>query len=138
MAAQRGQCLCGAVTFSAENVESDFGACHCRMCQRWSGGVFLVTSVHGLKFDGEEHLSRYQSSSWAERGFCNKCGSNLFYRALQSGEYEMCVGTFDDQSDFNLTTEIFVDRKPAGYSLAGDHPRLTEAETLEKYKEYSE
>ena len=138
MAAQRGQCLCGAVTFTAENVESDFGACHCRMCQRWSGGIFFATTSREVAFDGEEQIARYRSSDWAERGFCSKCGTHLFYRVVKSGEYEMCVGTFDDQSDFDLTTEIFVDRKPAGYSLAGDHPRLTEAETLEKYKEYSE
>lgn len=134
MAAQRGQCLCGAVTFTAKTVESDFGACHCRMCQRWSGGVFLATSAHGLKFDSEEHISRYQSSSWAERGFCNKCGSHLFYRVLESGQYVMCVGIFDDQSAFRMATEIFIDRKPDSYRFSGDHERLTEAETLEKYK----
>ena len=138
MAAKRGQCSCGAVTFTAENVESEFGACHCRMCQRWSGGIFLATSAHGLKIDGEEHISRYQSSSWSERGFCSKCGSHLFYRTLKSGQYEMCLGTFDDQSEFRMTTEIFIDRKPDSYKFAGDHERLTEAETLARYKDYTE
>jgi hypothetical protein len=45
----------------------------------------------------------------------------------------MCIGTFDDLSDFILTSEIFIDRKPDAYALAGEHPRLTEVETLEKY-----
>lgn len=134
MTLRRGQCQCGAVTFTAEEVNTEFGACHCRMCQRWSGGIFLATTARGTDFDGEEHISRYRSSDWAERGFCSKCGTHLFYHVVKSGEYVMCVGTFDDQSEFTLAMEIFVDRKPAGYSLAGDHPRLTEAETLEKYK----
>ena len=138
MTEQRGQCQCGAVTFTAEEVDSEFGAGHCRMCQRWSGGIFFATTVHGLDFEGEQHISRYRSSDWAERGFCSKCGSHLFYRLVKSDDYEMCVGTFDDQSSFALKTEIFVDRKPDGYALAGDHPRLTEAQTLEKYKEYAE
>jgi hypothetical protein len=108
------------------------------MCQRLSGGIFLTVTARGIEFEGEEHISIYRSSAWAERGFCNKCGSHLFYRLLNSDEYEMCIGTFDDQADFVLATEIFVDRKPAGYALAGDHPRLTEVETLEKYTSFSD
>jgi hypothetical protein len=113
-----GRCLCGAVSFSAEEVKSEISACHCRMCQRISGGIFITI---------------YRSSDWAERGFCNKCGTHLFYRILESNEYDMCIGTFDDLSDFILTSEIFIDRKPDAYALAGEHPRLTEAETLKKY-----
>jgi len=50
----------------------------------------------------------------------------------------MCVGTFNDQSDFRMTTEFFIDRKPGSYEFAGDHERLTEAETLAKYADYTE
>jgi hypothetical protein len=103
------------------------------MCQRLSGGIYLTTAARGLSFDGEEHISIYRGSDWAERGFCKKCGSHLFYRYLNSDEHDMCIGTFDDQSDFVLAGEIFIDRKPGGYALAGEHSRLTEAETLEKY-----
>ena len=44
--------------------------------------------------------------------------------------YVMSVGAFDDASEFRLTREIFIDRKPDGYAFAGDHPRWTEAETF--------
>jgi len=132
-----GQCLCGAVRYRVAHAEPGFGACHCRMCQRWSGGPFFATSAVGVVFEGEGDLVRYPSSAWAERGFCGKCGTNIYYRALRSTSYEMCVGTFDDAGQFVLTSEIFIDRKPDGYSFAGDHPRLTEAETIEKYKDYT-
>lgn len=135
--AQKGQCLCGAVKFAADEVEAGFGACHCRMCQRWSGGIFMTANSRGLSFDGEENIATYLASQWAERGFCRKCGSLLFYRLLNSDDYEICIGTFDDLSQLELTSEIFVDCKPAGYALAGEHPRLTEAETLEKFKEFA-
>lgn len=138
MSTRTGQCLCGAVRFEAEEVEEEFGACHCVMCQRWSGGPFFATSVGKLRFDGEEHLTRYQSSDWAERGFCNICGSNLFYRIRKMESHEMCVGAFDDKEGFILTSEIFIDKKPDGYAFAGDHPRLTQKETLEKYSDYAE
>ncbi len=128
-----GKCLCGAVSFTAEEVNPEIVACHCRMCQRVSGGIFITTETKGLAFDGEQHISKYRSSEWAERGFCKRCGTHLFYRLLDRDTYEMCVGVFDDPSDFALASEIFVDRKPDAYALAGEHPRLTEAETLKKY-----
>jgi hypothetical protein len=106
------------------------------MCQRWSGGIFMATSVGHVRFSSEEHLRRYKTSAWAERGFCGTCGASLFYHLLESDQYEMCIGSFDDVDDFVLTSEIFHDRKPGGYTIAGDHPRLTEAETMAKYSEY--
>ena len=138
MSSRVGQCNCGAVRFTANDVELEFGACHCRMCQRWSGGIFLATTVGGVVFTGEENLKRCQTSDWAERGFCNVCGASLFYRVLKLDSYEMCIGAFDNVDDFVLTSEIFIDRKPGGYSIAGDHARLTEKDTIASYSEYTE
>ena len=128
-----GQCLCGAVRFTVENLEPHYHACHCGMCRRWSGGPVLALSVTGASFEGEENITVFDSSEWAERGFCGICGSNLFYRLKQTGHTIMCAGAFDDPSQFKLSSEIFVDNKSGGYAFAGDHPRLTEAETLAKF-----
>jgi hypothetical protein len=126
-----GRCLCGAVRFSTEEVETDHHACHCGMCRRWSGGTaFFAATVQGVVFEGVEHLARYTSSDWAERGFCKTCGSTLFYFLKPTATYMMSVGAFDDPSGFRLVREIFIDHKPAGYDFVGDHPRWTEAETL--------
>jgi len=133
-----GQCLCGAVRFTAEDVATKFGACHCDMCQRWAGGPFLATSVRKLTIEAEENLERYASSAWAERGFCRVCGSNLFYRVLKSDSHEICIGTFHDRDGIVLTSEIFIDQKPDGFSFAGDHPRLDEAKTLAKYPHWAD
>lgn len=137
MTTRTGKCLCGAVTFAADEVDTDVGACHCTMCQRWSGGILIAVTSRGVSFEGAEHIRSYRSSDWAERAFCGRCGTLLYYRLLNSDEYELCMGVFDDQSDFVLTGEIFVDRKPDGYALSGEHTRLTEAETLERYKEFA-
>jgi hypothetical protein len=128
-----GQCLCGAVRFTATHVETQHHACHCGMCRRWSGAPFFGATVGGVVFEGVEHLARYASSDWAERGFCRRCGSSLFYYPTPTETYTMCVGAFDDASAFRLTREIFIDQKPQGYALAGDHQRLTEAETFAEF-----
>jgi hypothetical protein len=125
-----GRCLCGAVSFVAAGVDPDVHACHCSMCRRWSGGPGFAAAAGSVRLDGDEHIGRYDSSAWAERGFCTRCGTNLFYRLKASDRYLLWLGTFDDQSPFKVVNEIFFDEKPASYALAGDHPRLTGAEFL--------
>ncbi len=133
MTRKTGRCLCGAVRFSAEKVETHHHACHCGMCRRWSGGPLFAAAAEGVTFDGAESLATYRSSNWAERGFCKVCGSNLFYHLTPTGPYLMCVGTFDDPSQFRLVAEIFIDHKPEGYAFAGDLLRSTEQETFAKF-----
>ena len=133
MAEHSGGCLCGSVRYVAEIGETHFHACHCGMCRRWSGGPVFAASVKEIRFDGAENITRFNSSDWAERGFCKVCGSNLFYRLKEADYYSIGVGTLDDESTFRLAGEIYIDRKPAGYDFAGDHPRLTEAETLAQF-----
>lgn len=133
MSAASGHCLCGAVRFTVESVDPHYWACHCSMCLRWSAGPFLSVSTTGVSFEGKEYMTVFGSSEWADRGFCNKCGTILFYRLKEKDEYEMNTGTFDDSSSFKMIGEIFIDQKPDGYDFAGDHPRLTEAEALAKF-----
>ncbi len=133
MTASTGGCLCGAVRFSAETVETHHHACHCGMCRRWSGGPLFAASTQAVSFEGSENIARYRSSDWAERGFCKTCGSNLFYYLKPADKYLMCVGTFDDPSAFRLIGEIYIDHKPAGYDFAGDLPKMTEAEVIAEF-----
>lgn len=130
---QHGGCLCGAVRYSAEKAEPHYHACHCGMCRRWSGGPIMATSVANVTFEGEQHIKRYPSSEWAERGFCEVCGSGLFYYLKPADSYMLPVGTFDNADRFKLEGEIFIDNKPDGYAFDGNHPRLTEAEALAKF-----
>ena len=130
-----GQCLCGAVTFTANNVETDVHGCHCSMCRRWGGTSALAAEVGSIEFSGEENITRFDSSAWAERGFCGRCGSNLFYRLKEADRYIVQMGAFDDASQFTLVGEIYVDEKPEGYSFAGDHQRLTGEEFMASLEE---
>lgn len=131
--AESGRCLCGAVSFTADSVETEHHVCHCGMCRRWSGGPVFAAIASGVRFDGDEHLGRYTSSDWAERGFCRRCGTSLFYHLKPKGIYLIGVGAFDDAAKFRVGGEIYIDMKPPGYALAGDHERLTEAETVARF-----
>lgn len=125
-----GHCLCGSVKFTATELSPRYHVCHCDMCRRWNGGPSMTIIAKAAEFDGDEHITVYDSSDWAQRAFCARCGSNLFYRFNQSSDWFLWAGLFDDQSRFTLAQEIYVDRKPPGYRFAGEHPRLTEEEFL--------
>ena len=133
MADYPGGCLCGAVRFLATNPELHFHACHCGMCRRWSGGPLFVAEVASVTFENSGNIGRFDSSSWAERAFCKTCGTNLYYRLKQADKFFVSVGSFDQASAFQLAGEIFIDHKPDGYAIAGEHPRLTEEETLKLF-----
>lgn len=131
-----GKCACGAVRYRIDKDETEVGPCHCGTCRAWTGGVFigLQAGRDETVIEGEEHLTIWKSSDWAERGFCSKCGSSLFYRLTvpgpMQGEYHFGAGTLDDWGDLKIAGEIYIDKKPAAYAFAGDHPRMTEAKFM--------
>ena len=124
-----GSCLCGAVHFIAENPSKKVGACHCGMCRKWGGGPFMeIDCGTDVSFKGEDNITVYDSSSWAERGFCKKCGSHLFYRLKESQQHMIPVGLFDDQEHLVFESQVFIDKKPSYYSFANKTNNMTEAE----------
>ncbi len=121
-----GHCLCGAVTVHVTAAEMKFGACHCAMCRRWAGGPLLAIDCGTqVAFDGEQHISIYDSSEWAQRGFCQQCGSHLFYRLKANQQYMMPPGLFDDIDQIKFDHQIFIDEKPDYYDFANETHNMT-------------
>jgi len=102
-----GGCLCGAVCFQASEPPSYIGHCHCRMCQKASGGV----SILWVCFIGEDRRKEgslrftngepkyYKSSDWLERAFCPNCGSPLGVRTRR-GHRSVMIGNLDHPEDW--------------------------------------
>jgi len=127
-----GNCLCGGVEFNTGDIHH-LDACHCSMCQRWTGGPFLGADYRNgdVQITKNDTLKWFESSDWAKRGFCSNCGSSLFYRLNDVPEFwAVCAGALNLPKDTSITKEIFIDEKPDYYKLAGDRDRLTGAEFL--------
>ncbi|WP_338549086.1 GFA family protein [Roseovarius phycicola] len=112
------------------------GACHCSMCRKWSGGVFMGLHVKPgeATIKGEGNITAYTSSEWAERCFCKTCGTNLFYRVTadgpMNGELHIGLGVLDNSNGIIMTEEIFIDEKPDSYAFAGETRKMTGAEVF--------
>jgi hypothetical protein len=126
-----GGCLCGAVRFTAAPREHTFGACHCSMCRRWAAGPFLAVECDDtVVIDNAASLGVYRSSDWAERCFCSKCGTVLFYRLVGRNYTAASAEAFDDIKDFVFASQIFVDEKPAYYEFANATKTMTGPEVF--------
>ncbi len=73
---------------------------------------------------GEEKITIYHDEE-VERGFCQVCGSTLFWHNPADNHYCMNAELFDDiiqNASFNL--ELFYDMKPQYYSFRGERKKL--------------
>ena len=86
-----------------------------------------------VEFEGQENISIYISSEWAERGFCSKCGSNLFYRLKGTNQYQIPPGLFDDDDGLVFDLQVFIDLRPEYYRFANQTSELTAAEVSAMY-----
>src|SRR5215210_6573803 len=98
MAKLTGGCMCGAVRYRLDGDPFDCGWCHCTTCQRASGAPAMVFAAvkagEWVVTEGEAEIRRVRSSSFAQRLFCDRCGTPL------ATDYEIQPDTFD----FTITT----------------------------------
>lgn len=90
----------------------------------------MAVNCQTATFEGNENIGRVRSSDWAERGFCTKCGSNLFYHIVESSDYQISAGLFDDQSMLRMSLQVFTDCKPQYYEFANKTKMMTAAEVI--------
>lgn len=97
-----GGCQCGRIRYEADIASDDAGMCHCRKCQKATGG--FAAAVVDVPVGDVRWLSEpdwYASSPVARRAFCSACGTPLgFMWADGSGSMDLMVGTFDDPRRF--------------------------------------
>jgi hypothetical protein len=123
----------------------DLSACHCDMCTRWSGSVQMGIEVPEAHATVTGPIKTYRSSWFAERAWCDDCGSALWLRNVdgpETGDYEFVPGLFDNAAGKKLVRVVYADRHPDGFWLDGasvtrvsrkayeaGHPHLNEETT---------
>ncbi|MEO6388708.1 MAG: GFA family protein [Croceibacterium sp.] len=94
-----GGCQCGQVRYRAEAEELTAYLCHCRMCQKATGGFaasFVNMPVAALTWDSEPNW--YASSPIAMRPFCATCGTPLGFKFNDGQGIDVTFGTIDNQA----------------------------------------
>ncbi len=108
-----GGCACGAIRYECSAEPLYMGNCHCRECQRVSGGAHtstLLVPKAALSITGEVkyHERKGDSGQTVRKGFCPNCGSPLFTQpALLGDKIGIRVGSLDDPSWFKPAMDIY-------------------------------
>jgi len=97
-----GGCQCGRVRYTVAIDNDDAYLCHCRMCQRATGGVSIAfKNVKRAAVRWDQEPERYASSEIALRGYCRACGTPLTFEFADGGEnMDLTVGSFDNPGRF--------------------------------------
>lgn len=122
----KGSCLCGAVRYEISGPLRPSVACHCTQCRKTSGHYWSATQVDAadLTITHDEGLTWFQSSTHAKRGFCQRCGSSLFWQMDGEDRVSIGSGTLDGPTGLHTAKHIFAKDKGDYYDITGDTPVL--------------
>ncbi|MFJ4066839.1 GFA family protein [Pseudomonas sp. NPDC089996] len=128
-----GSCLCGETRLRVTVDTTQISACHCSTCRKWTGGPLLVVDCNKAPVFEGLPPSVYDSSDWAQRGFCNRCGTHLYYRLKDKVHYAIPVGLLDGDEAWDFALQIFVEQKPTWYCFANQTQELTGEQVFEQF-----
>jgi hypothetical protein len=122
-----GGCLCGSLRYSVSAAPVFQVICHCKMCQKASGGPFVA-----LAFVPPESVAvtkgttkTIQTSSDSVRHFCADCGSPIFFQRPQVQRIAVLVGTLDEPFDFKPNFHCYTESTMTWLkNLDDDTPRF--------------
>ncbi|MDP8984982.1 MAG: GFA family protein [Pseudomonadota bacterium] len=126
-----GGCQCGRVRYAVRGKLRGVIACHCIQCRRTSGhfvaatacrrGTFTLVKDHTLKW--------YVAVPGFRRGFCNECGSSLFFEKEGDDRISIAAGSLDEPQGLKIEAHIFAGEAGDYYEIdalvpvsrGGDH-----------------
>lgn len=121
-----GSCLCEAVKYQVIAPLRPVVSCHCTQCRKTSGHYVAATSalLSGFRLTEDKGLKWYRSSGIARRGFCGRCGSNLFWQRDGADRISIMAGTLDGPT--GLVTEVHIFCADAGdyYEIPASVPQF--------------
>ncbi len=126
-----GQCLCGAVRFTAPLPPLWVAHCHCTRCQRAHGAAFVtwvgVDEVVATIADAQAQLRWFTQPQGSRRGFCGQCGSPMFFQApAWPGELHIARALFNEALAQTPQVHACDDTRVDWVHLADDLPRQSD------------
>lgn len=113
-----GSCLCGEVRFAVAGDPQGASMCHCSQCRKQSGGIWSSAHVPQGDLTISGPVTWFSASPAAQRGFCPRCGSFLFWRAHGEDTISFALGAVDGPTGLQLTKHIFTADKGDYYAIA--------------------
>jgi ADP-ribosyl-[dinitrogen reductase] hydrolase len=127
----RGSCLCKAVSYEVERLDTPITHRHCATCRKAHASAFSTTA--GVMRDhfrwtrGQERLRTYESSPGKLRHFCSERGAHLMAERPERPHVVLRVATLDDDPGLTPSMHIWTSH---------DAPWLIDDRELPRYAEW--
>jgi len=125
-----GSCLCGQVTFQADELSGSIGHCHCRTCQKAHSSAFSTTArvarKHFRWIRGVELLKHFESSPGKRRHFCSNCGSHLIAEWTDRPNVILRMGAVDTDPEKRPAGHIWMSHALSWLEYGSDLPKFSE------------
>ncbi|MFT5484275.1 MAG: hypothetical protein ACI9GW_002938 [Halieaceae bacterium] len=130
-----GRCACGGVSYEICGPLRDVIACHCEQCRRTSGHFVAATATHrdNLTLRNQDCLKWYVAMHGYRRGFCDNCGSSLFFEKIGQPRISVAAGTLDSTVGLQLCAHIFTDEAGCYYDIGHAVPTSGGAEATPSF-----
>ena len=138
-----GQCRCGAVRYAiaVENLPPAY-ACHCHICQRYSGSAFSlqVMCVEGrLSVTGPVEVYEIATDDRvSSQRFCRICHTRMYNtNTRRPGVAVVRAGTLDRSEELECAGHIFTNYRQRWFELPEGVPSWGEAPTAEEFMSFA-
>lgn len=121
----KGGCQCGAVRYAFYSPLENAHVCHCRMCQRATGGLFAaLAGTAPENFAWTRGTPAYfASSNLARRGFCAACGTPLSFRYdTPAARMYATIGSLDDPINAPIVKQFGIESRLPWVKFCEDVP----------------
>ncbi len=127
-----GGCLCGAIRYRSTAAPVRGVICHCSMCRKHSGAPVLAFVHFPLEsfrwLEGEP--ARYQSSKFAQRGFCPACGSTIsMHEEVLDDRVQVAVGSLDEPERVKMNDHVWTQEQIPWFQVNDALPRFDRSST---------
>lgn len=106
-----GKCLCEAIIYEIAGDARPVVNCHCSRCRRQTGHFMAATSakVEDVEISGDT-LRWYDATDSVQYGFCDVCGSTLFWRTDRRPDLiSIAAGTLTPPTGLATVAAIYSD-----------------------------
>ncbi|HET6972128.1 MAG TPA: GFA family protein [Phenylobacterium sp.] len=121
-----GGCLCGQVRWSATARPANVRVCHCRLCQKATGGPFFARAIFRAEnFAWSGEVTAWPTSPRIDRRSCARCGTPMFATPKDPpARVGVSIATCDDRSALAPECHIWVSERAAWLTLDDGLPQF--------------
>ncbi len=127
----KGSCLCGAVEYEVDQLDTPIAHCHCQSCRKANAATFVSTAGverdHFRWINGEDKLTAFEPSPGKILHLCSICGSHVIAERPVQSHVILRVATLNEDPGARPAMHIW---------CSHDVPWMTDGKDIPFYPEW--